>query len=105
MSGNTTKLCTSGCGDLSWTLVKYGRLVHKHACPERQTCQTHPEGCPADLGAETVEWCEAHKSVALPDGLMCEWINTPWMADESPRCSITPHLLVPLGVADKEPRA
>lgn len=35
------------CGDLSWTVKYYGRLTHKHGCPQREEpyCQSHPTGC------------------------------------------------------------
>lgn len=23
------------CGDLSWTILKYGQVIHKHMCPDR----------------------------------------------------------------------
>jgi len=35
------------CGSLDWTVEKWGRVTHKHACPNRTEpwCQTHPEWC------------------------------------------------------------
>lgn len=37
------------CGSLAWTVDRYGRITHKHGCPNRTDpwCQTHPEWCPA----------------------------------------------------------
>lgn len=37
------------CGWLGWTVEEWGRVTHKHACPNRTDpfCQTHPDGCPA----------------------------------------------------------
>jgi len=39
---------TPGCGSLHWTVEKWGRVTHKHSCPNRTDpfCQTHPDGCP-----------------------------------------------------------
>lgn len=37
------------CGLLGWTVAKYGKVLHKHACTARElggACQTHPHGCP-----------------------------------------------------------
>ena len=33
------------CGSLGWTYEKWGRVTHKHSCPNRRDpwCQTHPE--------------------------------------------------------------
>ena len=37
------------CGSLQWTVEKWGRVTHKHSCPNRidPWCQAHPEGCTA----------------------------------------------------------
>ena len=44
----TTQTVCSYCGFLNWTIKRYGRVTHKHACPNRTDakCQSHPEGCP-----------------------------------------------------------
>ena len=36
------------CGWLGWTVEEWGRVTHKHGCPNRTDpfCQTHPDGCP-----------------------------------------------------------
>jgi hypothetical protein len=39
-------LCEGSCGDLSWTIERYGYPTHKHACRRRNRCQSHPDGCP-----------------------------------------------------------
>lgn len=38
------------CGALGWTVKQWGRVTHKHSCPNRTDpfCQTHPQGCPAE---------------------------------------------------------
>jgi hypothetical protein len=35
------------CGSLAWTVEKWGRVTHKHGCPNRTDpwCQSHPAGC------------------------------------------------------------
>jgi len=47
-TGETAEHC-SYCGTLDWTRPRYGRTLHKHACPSRteSSCQSHPEGCPS----------------------------------------------------------
>jgi hypothetical protein len=37
------------CGDLEWTVTKYGRVTHKEACPHRSEpwSQTYPQREPA----------------------------------------------------------
>jgi predicted HAD superfamily Cof-like phosphohydrolase len=42
--------CSSGCGDLGWTLRGHGRITHRHACPTRTDpfCQSHLKGCESD---------------------------------------------------------
>jgi hypothetical protein len=34
----------SYCGDLTWTLKKYGRLVHKQLCPNRSMVDDYHQG-------------------------------------------------------------
>jgi len=36
------------CGMIDWTQDRYGQILHKHNCPNREDdkCQTHPTGCP-----------------------------------------------------------
>jgi len=38
------------CGSLDWTVKQWGRVTHKHSCPNRTDpfCQTHPDGCPSE---------------------------------------------------------
>jgi hypothetical protein len=45
------------CGSLQWTVEKWGRVTHKHSCPNRTDpfCQTHPENCPASAVPEPTE--------------------------------------------------
>ncbi len=35
------------CGPLEWTKGRYGRVTHKHGCPNRSDtfCQAHPAMC------------------------------------------------------------
>ncbi len=47
------------CGPLGWTVEKYGRSLHKCACPHRTdaVCQAHPQGCDdfTDIRVKTQE--------------------------------------------------
>jgi hypothetical protein len=38
-------LCEGFCGDIAWTVEQYGYPTHKHGCPRRNRCQSHPDGC------------------------------------------------------------
>ena len=49
--------CPGSCGDLART-DKGDGPIHKHSCPRRNRCQTHPDGCPdetADLRAQLAQ--------------------------------------------------
>lgn len=51
-------ICEGECGDLAWTVERYGYPTHKHGCPRRNRCQSHPDGCstPAEaLDPELIE--------------------------------------------------
>jgi hypothetical protein len=59
-------LCEGFCGDIAWTVEQYGYPTHKHGCPRRNPCQSHPDGCstPAEaLPQKSIEQLAAEKGI------------------------------------------
>ena len=73
-----TPMCSPGCGSLQWTVEQWGRVTHKHSCPNRTDpwCQTHPTGCEAapvvglDTDALTMAVHKTRPSNDAPEFLM-----------------------------------
>ncbi len=55
------------CGSLAWTVEKWGRVTHKHGCPNRTDpyCQSHPDGCPTDPTMTAEPLTEAGRALLL----------------------------------------
>jgi hypothetical protein len=79
------------CGALDWTVATYGRLVHKHACPARERCQTHPDGCyqaghaagVAEMRARVMDFIDWwHKATGKPP----DWTPSGKAFDDQTRC-------------------
>jgi DNA-directed RNA polymerase subunit RPC12/RpoP len=53
----TQIVCKEYCGSLDWTIEKYGRITHKHGCPNRtdKFCQTHPKDCQDSSAIQNLE--------------------------------------------------
>lgn len=60
------------CGDLGWTVRKYGRITHKEACPHRTDpwSQTYPQRTEDGLDVPRntdVSWFRAQRTEEAPD--------------------------------------